>query len=171
MKKIIVLLAAFTLAASAVSAQALPRKVKDVTLLDLNGKATTLPGWGEKNLMIFYIDPDHSGQNEDFTDELEANHRAQGDNILGFGIMNLDDAPMVPNSLARKMAAKRTATNHATVLADQNSILSSSWNLGDCNNKFVLLIVTKEGELVFMRKGELSEQDKADFYKAIENYK
>lgn len=42
----------------AVSAQSsLPRKVSDVTLLDLNGDPTQLPYWGEKNLMIFYIDP------------------------------------------------------------------------------------------------------------------
>ena len=34
----------------AVSAQSsLPRKVSDVTLLDLNGDPTQLPYWGEKN--------------------------------------------------------------------------------------------------------------------------
>ncbi len=68
--------------------------------------------------------------------------------------MNLKDAPMVPNSMARNMARKRTAKNGATVLADQDRILSTAWNLGDCNNKFVLMFVTKEGELVFLRKGE-----------------
>ena len=52
----------------AVSAQSsLPRKVSDVTLLDLNGDPTQLPYWGEKNLLIFYIDPDRHKQNEDFT--------------------------------------------------------------------------------------------------------
>ena len=76
----------------AVSAQSsLPRKVSDVTLLDLNGDPTQLPYWGEKNLMIFYIDPDHHKQNEDFTTDMEENHRVEGENLFGFGVMNLKD--------------------------------------------------------------------------------
>ena len=146
--KVIGMLAAFTLAASAAAAQELPRKVDNVD-----------------------VDPDRHKQNNDFTVELEENHRAQGDNIYGFGVMNLKDAPMVPNGMARNMAKKRTAKNGALVLADQDRILSKAWELGDCNNQFVLMIVSKEGELVFLRKGVLSEQDKADFYETIEKYK
>ena len=148
-----------------------PHKVKNVTINDLDGNPTTLPMWGEKNLMIFYVDPDHPKQNEDFTYELEQNHRASGDNIVGFGIMNLKDAPMVPNGMARKLAAKRTEKNGATVLADENRVLSTEWQLGDCNNKFALMIVSKEGELVFLRKGELTAADKEAFYKTVEKYR
>lgn len=158
-------------AAEPTDAAKVPHKVDNVTISDLNGQPTTLPMWGEKNLMIFYVDPDKYKQNEDFTFELEENHRASGDNIVGFGVMNLKDAPLVPNNIARKMAAKRTEKNGATVLADENRILSTSWQLGDCNNKFVLMIVSKEGELVFLRKGELTGEDKAEFYTVIEKYK
>ena len=168
-------LTALSLAFGTVSAQteeaALPRKVSNVEVLDLEGKPVTLPYWGEKNLMIFYVDPDHHKQNEDFTVELEKNHGAESDKIHGFGVMNLKDAPMVPNGMARNMAKKRTAKNGATVLADQNRILSTAWALGDCNNQFVLMIVSKEGELVFLRKGELSDADKEAFYETIEKYK
>ena len=169
--KVIAMLTAFALTASAVQAQELPRKVQNVEVLDLDGKPAKLPYFGEKNLMIFYVDPDRHKQNEDFTVELEKNHRAESDNIHGFGVMNLKDAPMVPNSMARSMARKRTATNGATVLADQTHALSTAWNLGDCNNKFVLMFVTKEGELVFLRKGVLSDADKEAFYEVLENYK
>lgn len=168
----IILLAACALTVSAARAQeGLPRKVENVKLLDLEGNAAKLPYFGEKNLMIFYVDPDRHKQNEDFTIELEQNHRAESDNIHGFGVMNLKDAPMVPNGMARNMAKKRTAKNGATVLADQNRILSTAWALGDCNNQFVLMIVSKEGELVFLRKGELSDADKEAFYETIEKYK
>lgn len=158
-------------AAEPTDAAKVPHKVSNVTVNDLSGNPTTLPMWGEKNLMIFYVDPDKHKQNEDFTIELEENHRASGENLYGFGVMNLKDAPMVPNGLARKMAAKRTAQNGATVLADQDRVLSTNWQLGDCNNKFVLMIISKEGELVFLRKGELSDEDKAEFYRVIEKYK
>ena len=95
----------------AVSAQSsLPRKVSDVTLLDLNGDPTQLPYWGEKNLMIFYIDPDHHKQNEDFTTDMEENHRVEGENLFGFGVMNLKDAPMIPNGMAPNMANAQPPT-------------------------------------------------------------
>lgn len=170
MKLIAVMLVAIC-ATSALQAQTLPRKVSNVEVLNLDGKAVKLPHWGEKNLMIFYVDPDHHKQNNDFTVDLEKNHRAEGKNLYGFGVMNLKDAPMVPNGMARSMAKKRTESNHAVVLADQNRVLSTAWGLGDCNNQFVLMIVSKEGELVFMRKGELSQADKADFYRTVAKYK
>lgn len=171
--KALTLSIAFALAAFSVTAQevSVPRAVSNVTVLDLDGKPTKLPHWGEKNLMIFYVDPDRHKQNEDFTIELEKNHRASGPNLYGFGIMNLKDAPMVPNGMARGMAKKRTQSNGATVLADEESTISKTWGLGDCNNQFVLMIVSKEGELVFIRKGVLSADDKAAFYKTISTYK
>lgn len=156
---------------AAVSAQSLPKKVPNVKILDLNGNPTTLPYWGEKNLLIFYIDPDRHKQNNDFTVDMEEHNRVSGDNLVGFGIMNLNDAPLIPNGVARSMARKRTESNGATVLADQESTLRDAWGLGDCNNMFVLLLVSKEGELVFMRKGVLSEEDIKEFYRVVQAYR
>lgn len=171
MKLIMILAAAFVLRTSAAPAQELPRKVSDVTVLDLDGNPAQLPMWGEKNLLIFYVDPDRYRQNEAFTYEMEENHRAAGENLYGFGVMNLKDAPLIPNGLARNLAKKRTARNGATILADQGRILSEAWGLGDCNNLFVLMLVSKEGELVFLRKGVLSEADKEAFYRTVEKYR
>lgn len=168
--KTTMMLAAMALAASTTLAQ-IPRKVSNVEILDLAGEPAKLPHWGEKNLMIFYVDPDHHKQNEEFTVELEENHRAHGDNIYGFGIINLGDAPMIPNRIARSMARKRTEKNGATVLADEDRVVSKAWGLGDCNNQFVLMIVTKEGELVYVHKGEYTEKDKEEFYRFVEAYK
>lgn len=149
----------------------LPRKVENVEIHDLKGEVVTLPMWGEKNLMIFYVDPDKPSQCNDFTVDMEESKRAAGDNIYGFGIMNLKDAPFVPNSLACKIANKRTAKNGATVLADKKRILRDAWGLGDCNNFFVLMIVSKQGELVYVHKGEFTEEEAAEFYQVIEQYK
>ena len=169
--KFLVLSAIALFSASVAAAQEQPRKIEHVALLDLDGNPAQLPMWGEKNLLIFYVDPDRHKQNDEFVTDMEENHRAAGDNLYGFGVMNLKDAPMIPNSLARVMAKKRTAKNGAIVLADQDRTLSTAWELGDCNNQFVLMIVSKEGELVFVRKGELSEADKEAFYRTVEKYK
>lgn len=169
--KVIMMLAALIFSASITTAQDLPRKVKNVEVLNLDGNPVKLPYFGEKTLMIFYVDPDRHKQNEDFTEELEQSHRTSSPNVFGFGIMNLKDAPMIPNGMARSMAKKRTESNGGLVLADESNALSIGWGLGDCNNQFVLILVSKEGELVFLHKGPLSNQDKAAFYKTIEKYK
>ncbi len=171
LKAILVIIAAMFLAESAF-AQHLPKKVSNVTVLDLDGEPITLPNWGKKNLLIFYVDPDHPRQNHEFTVEMEENKRCESPHVYGFGIINLKDAPLVPNGLARKLAKNRTIKNKATILSDQGRILSEAWGLGDCNNKFVLMIVSKQGELVYIHKGEFkSEAEKEEFYRALEPYK
>ncbi len=168
--RISVIIATFTLTVSSAIAQNLPKKVTDVEIFDLDKNRTKLPHFGEKNLMIFYIDPDVRKQNEAFTYELEESHRTDSPEIYGFGIINAKDT-WYPNGPMRSMARKRTEKNGALVLMDDDRVLPREWGLGDCNDQFVLLFVNKAGELVFMRKGELSEQDKQDFYKLIEKYK
>ncbi|MBQ1221688.1 MAG: hypothetical protein II362_05525 [Alistipes sp.] len=169
MKRLIISLAAL-MAFGAAMAEEPVKKIENLKLEDLRGEEVSIPYWGEKNLMIFYVDPDRHKQNEEFTYELEQTGRAGGDNIVGFGVLNLKDT-MLPNGIIRSMARKRTEKNKALVLADKNRILSKGWDLGDCNNKFVLMLVSKEGELVFIRKGELTEADKEAFYKAVEPLK
>lgn len=168
---VLTLLAVFCSVAAFAQEPKLPRKVKNVNLLNLDGNTASLPNFGRKNLLIFYVDPDKPKQNDAFTVEMEENHKAEGDNLYGFGILNLADAPLVPNRVARVLAKKRTEKNGATVLADQSHTLRDAWGLGDCNNMFVLLVVSKEGELVYCKKGELSRKDIDEFYTFIQDYR
>lgn len=148
-------------------AQSLPRPVRNVELQDLDGKKARLPWWGEKNVLIFYVDPEVPKQNHDFISYIEATGRVQGPNIEGFGIVNLKDAAY-PNSLVRKIADARTAKNGATILCDPDHWISSAWRLGDCNNCFVIMLVNKKGELVYMHKGEMSEAEQKRFIAAAD---
>ena len=167
--KLFMLLAALLFAGAAASAQNLPRKVEDVTLTDLQKNPVTLPYYGQKNLMIFYLDSEARNQNEAFTYEIEEKHLSDTPNIFGFGIINAKDS-FWSAGLLRTGARSRTKNNGGTVLIDENRVLADTWDLGDCNNQFVLLFVNKAGELVFMRKGELSAADKAEFYRVLEQY-
>ena len=163
-------MAALTLTMGVASAQNHPEKLENVEIFTLKNEPTKLPYFGEKNLMIFYVDPQAHKQNEAFTYEMEENHRTEGENIVGYGILNLKDA-WYPNSLVRKMARKRTEKNGALVLADPKHILRDKWGLGDCNDLFVLLIVSKQGELVYMHKGELTKAEQEEFYTIVDRYK
>lgn len=163
---LLLILASITLSICA-EAQSLPRKVRNVEVQDLDAKKARLPWWGEKNLLIFYVDPEVPRQNHDFITYIEETGRVQGPNIEGFGIVNLKDA-VYPNNLVRQIADARTAKNGATILCDPDHYISSAWRLGDCNNMFVIMLINKAGELVFVHKGEMNEEDQKRFIEAAE---
>ncbi len=152
-------------------AQEVIRKVDNVTVLNLDGEEAQIPYWGEKNLMLFYVDPDRANQNQQYTDELERSKRAEGVNLVGMGIMNLKDAPFIPNRLARTMANKRTEKNHALILSDENRTLATEWELGDCNNKFVSILINRDGEIVYVKKGEFTPEEWEEFLLVIDTLK
>lgn len=171
--KSIILSVVALIAASTISAQPLkePRKIENLNLTDLLNEPAQLPHFGEKNLLIFYADPDHPSQCSDFCKDMEDNHRAAGDNIYGVGIVNLKDAPLLPNAIVRKIAYNRTKKNGATILADPDRIVSREWGLGECNNRFTMILISKEGELVYFHKGEFSPEDEKEFYETIDPYR
>ena len=166
------LLTALVCGAGSVSAQdlKLPKKVSNVQVQSLDEQAVTIPHFGEKNLIIFYMDPDRHKQNDGFTKEFEAQERGKGENLFSFGIVNKYDSA-IPLGWIRSGARNRTKNNGGTALIDVEGNVQTKWGLGDCNNMFVLLVVSKEGELVYCKKGELSRKDIDDFYKFIEDYK
>lgn len=163
------LVAIFALSTTA-DAQSLPRRIRNMEVQDLDGNKARLPWWGEKNLLIFYVDPEVPKQNHEFVSWIEENKRLAGPNIEGFGIVNLKDAAY-PNSLVRKIADARTAKNGATIVCDPDHWVSSAWRLGDCNNMFCILLVTKEGELVYVSKGEMSEEEQQRFLEIADKYR
>ncbi len=148
----------------------LPHKVDNLELIDLHKNPTMLPYYGEKNALIFYVDPDKYNQNHEFTVEMEENHRAAGENIEGYGIINLKDT-IFPNGIVRSLARRRTAKNGATIITDPDRIIAKEWGLGDCNNVFIIMIVTKEGELVYCKKGELTKEEQEEFYRVVDKYR
>ena len=148
----------------------LPHKAENLDLYDLNNKITKLPYYGEKNILVFYVDPDRYRQNDAFTHEMEENKKAAGPNIEGFGIINLKDT-MFPNSIVRALARHRTAKNGATIITDPDGTVAKQWQLGDCNNVFMIMIITKEGELVYCSKGELTYEEQQEFYRVVDKYR
>lgn len=173
MKKILLLTLIATIFAISAQAQSLPRKVQNVTIKDLYGNPATLPYFGKKNLLIFYVDPDAylaMNKNNKFAEELEANQRAAGPNIYGFGIMNFPDT-FLPKEFLRKICRKRVEKNGATIIDDSEHIFKNAWGLGNCNQKFMLMIVSKSGELVYVLKDEVTPAGKEEFYRIVEKYR
>lgn len=182
MKKLFILAAAAMIFAplTAIFAQqkqgpALPVKVSNLNLTDLDKNPKNFVDYGKKCLMIFYVDPDvGENSNKSFTDELESSGRAVSPNIQGYSVLNLKDTGY-PNAIVRSIAEKKTKGKPAINLADADRIVSTNWKLGSCDNKFCVLFVNKAGELVYFRaavKGaNLTAQDIKDFNEVLAKYK
>lgn len=163
----------FVFAVSAEQSAKLPHRVENVKVKNLQGEDVTLPYFGEKNLFIFYIDPDTGiggNANYKYSDVLEAKGVTGGPNMFGFGILNLADTKL-PKGIVRSMSRKRTAKNNGLVLDDGNHTLRDKWGLGDCDGKFCFMIVTKQGELVFFQKEEMSKTEQEQFLEYVEQYR
>lgn len=144
--------------------------VKPVNIRDASDNPIPIPQLGKKHLLIFYVDPDHANQNAEFIDHLEKNH-ILSDNIHSFGIVNLKDAPMLPNSIVRAMVRKKINQTGADIYTDPDHLLRDGWHLGDVNNQFTLIFVTKDLEIKFLSKGELTQEQIQEFYRVIDEYK
>lgn len=144
--------------------------VKPIKIRDASDNPISIPKLGEKHLLIFYVDPDHANQNAEFIDHLEKNH-ILSDNIHSFGIVNLKDAPMLPNGIVRSMVRKKINQTGADIYTDPDHLLRDGWNLGDVNNQFTLIFVTKDLEIKFLSKGELTQDQIKEFYRVIDEYK
>jgi hypothetical protein len=109
-----------------------PRKVENVTIKDLYGNPTKLPHYGEKNLLIFYVDPDAylaMNKNNKFAEELEKNARAAGPEIYGFGILNFPDT-WLPKEFLRKICRKRVENNGAIIIEDPDHSFKKGGGFG-----------------------------------------
>lgn len=149
---------------------AIGTKVKQTKVCDPSNNPVELPYFGQKNLMIFYVDPDHANQNSEFVAELEEN-QVKSDKIYGFGIVNLKDAPLLPNSIVRMMVRKKVKKTGAAIYTDPDHMLRDAWGLGDVNDQFVLLLIAKDGTIEFMSKGELSKSQIEEFYRVVDKLK
>lgn len=145
------------------------RTVQNVVLTNTTKNATKIPGFGSKNLLIFYVDPDRVGQNDDFVNEIKGNSTLKGGNFAGVNIMNVKDAPNAPNAVTYKMAQKRAEASGTPFLIDSDGTLSSSWRLGDCDNLSTIIVVDKAGVIKFISKGKISEANKNRFYQIVKD--
>ncbi len=167
MKKYIVSI--FLLFACLCSAQAQGgRIVSDLELLNVNNKAATLPYFGQRNLLIFYVDPDRIGQNDALIQELKENKKLNDKELAGMTILCTKDAPNIPERLLYKIAKKREETSGTPFFIDNNHILASAWRLGNCDNQSTIIIVSKKGELLFLNKGKINDTDKLRFYRVLD---
>lgn len=139
------------------SAIAVGQAVDNVTVRDASDNPATIPNLGVKTVLIFYVDPDVPDQNDPFTAELRKS-KFPAEKFYGLGIVNLKDT-IYPNSVVRMMVRKEMKANNAVILTDPARLLQKAWELGDCNNKSVIILIDTQRRVRFFKKGALTGEE------------
>lgn len=145
------------------------KEVKQVYVRDSHNKPIPLPHFGEKHLLIFYVDPDARNQNAEFVEYLEEN-KIKSDKIFSFGVANLADT-FLPNSIVRTFIRLKEKKVNEAIYTDPDHLLRDAWNIGDVNGKLTVIFVTKDKKIAYYGSGELSKHQIDEFFKTIEKYK
>ncbi len=156
--KILSLIALLTLCCANLWSQQ-GQKVEALTLLDPNDQITKIPYVGEKVLMIVYTDPDV----KDINDPLSNSIKQRNFNpslYSAIGIANCEET-WIPNAAIR-MKAKQKAEQFegSVILLDEDRILQKAWQLGDCNEKGVVIIIGKDKKIKYIKKVETKEESR-----------
>jgi len=72
------------------------------------------------------------------------------------------DAPAKPNWIIRAIIRSKIKKYNVAILADADRALINQWNLGDCNNKSVVILIGKDKKLKYFKKGALSDSETKD---------
>lgn len=143
--------------------------VSPVRLVDVKNVETVIPFPGEKTVIIFYVDPDVQDLPDPLSDALET-EKFSLDKIAIIGIANCKET-WIPNAIIRKKARKQQERfPQSLILLDYDRLLAKAWDLGDCNNKLIVIIVGKDLKIIYQKAITSEDESKAsvpDFLEAI----
>lgn len=148
---------------------ALGDKVEAVDIRDSSNDPVPLPSIGEKLVLLFYIDPDKPKYNREFYDRL-TEEDFPTEIFHCYGIVNLKDAPLLPNGIVRFMIRREEEAykdKGAKVYTDPSHILKKAWNLTDLNNKAAVILINDNKEVVFYQTDEMTPENSEDLIKLI----
>ena len=144
-----------------------PGRLSALTIRDLNNQATPTPclADGKRVTMVIYADPDHYRQNEYFVDRIKQYVFPLGE-FCGYGIVNLKDTYLptfVLRLILKTIRGRSEPERKAVILTDPDHTVAKGWRLGDCNNQVVVLLLDRDGRLLFWKKGAMDERETDHF--------
>lgn len=131
--------------------------LNQLELRDGNNKPAPIPDLGAKVLAIFYTDADVADMNDPLADALKAKGLSL-DHYRGMGVVNMADSK-APNFIIRGVVRGKIEKYKSTILTDTERLLPKAWDLGDCNNTSVVLVVGKDKKVYQVHRGPVRGKD------------
>jgi len=151
------LLAVVLTVAGSAAALRVGQTVNTLEVRDANDKPAWIPDVGGKVLTIFYTDPDEKEQNEPFRDLLKSQNLDRN-KYRGIGVVNMKDT-WKPNVFIRRAVRQKMAKFNSLILTDPDHRLKKAWDLGDCNDKDVVIIIGRDRKVYFTKNGKLTPDE------------
>ncbi len=137
------------------------QKVYNIELINASDMAEYFPSFGEKILTILYIDP----RARDFLNNLQITMKNTGfDNSKEqpIAIVNVNEIWWIPDFVIKKIMKRDQKKNpHVKIFLDYTETLKGQWNLGDCKEKVVVIVVGKDQKIKFITKVASLDQGNA----------
>jgi predicted transcriptional regulator len=160
------LLTAIGLGTIGAHAAGVGQKLENVTLKDAEKKDTTLPGFGEKVISVTYADMQTADDNDPVADAIKANKYDEV-KYKGFGVANLKDS-WAPNAIIRVVIKKKMKKYDTVILTDEDHFIPKAWGLGDCNDVSVFMVIGKDQQVKFIKKGKVAGKEIDQVIRIIE---
>jgi len=122
----------------------------------INGDAFSSKILKDKVYVLFYVDPDEKEMNEHVSTALKA-EKFDRHHYGSVAVINMA-ATWLPNfAIASKLKKKQEKYPDTLYVKDLQSVLVKEWDLADDSSN--VLLFDKNGKLIFLKEGKLSDTD------------
>jgi len=125
------------------------QEVANVQIRDANDKPASIPDFGTHVIALTYSNSSASDLGDPMNDALKARNYSK-ELYRGMGVANLKDSP-VPNFLIRKIVKGKIEKYKSTILTDVDLSLAKAWDLGNCKDKAVFIVVGTDKKIKYIR--------------------
>jgi hypothetical protein len=142
------------------------QQLSNVEVRDADDRPTWIPDFGKKLIGIFYNDADEADMNDPLADAITAKDFDES-KYKGMGIGDLEDSKL-PNFIIRRIAKAKVEKYNTVILTDPKLLLPKAWDLGDCNNTAVFILIGKDKRVKYVKKGPIRGAEIDAIVKLIE---
>lgn len=164
MKKLyraITMFSIITIGAVIALAATIGQVVATVQIMDAYKKPVTIPNIGTKVVAVYYNDYEGADVNDPSADVLK-NAKLDEKTFYSCGIANLKDNPMwLADGIVRLVVKGKVEKYKTDIFLDKNHAVKNAWNLGDCDNGSVTIVIGKDKKIKYLKKVTTKEESTA----------
>ena len=146
---------AFTAGVGFVNAAAVGQVVSNPQIRDANDNPATIADFGTHVIALTYANKKAGDFGDPMNDAMKAKKYPK-DVYTGMGVVNMKDSSGVPDFIIRKAVKNKIEKYKSTILTDPDLTLAKAWNLGNCKDKSVLIVIGKDKKIKYLRYTDTS---------------